>query len=131
MTKRKDSLHVRQDLSDLQFVYPEVDRTPTQPSRNHELTILQALKSVLRQMEASGLRQRTLDDYERHTTHFAKVIKVSNLSEVTANHIYEWLSSMNVSNETKLTRLKCLKAFLSRCFDHGWIICPTIGETSV
>ncbi|MBN9653885.1 site-specific integrase [Halobacillus sp. GSS1] len=121
MTKRKDSLHVRQDLSDLKFVYPEVERTTTQPSRNHELTIIQALKSVLRQMEASGLRQRTLDDYERHITHFAKVIEVSNLSEVTANHIYEWLSSMNVSNQTKLTRLKCLKAFLSRCFDHGWI----------
>ncbi|AFJ62994.1 integrase/recombinase [Bacillus velezensis YAU B9601-Y2] len=28
---------------------------------------------------------------------------------------------MNVSNQTKLTRLKCLKAFLSRCFDNGWI----------
>ncbi|MED2922910.1 hypothetical protein P4324_12760 [Bacillus thuringiensis] len=28
---------------------------------------------------------------------------------------------MNVSNQTKLTRLKCLKAFLGRCHDNGWI----------
>jgi site-specific recombinase XerD len=28
---------------------------------------------------------------------------------------------MDVSKQTKLTRLKCLKAFLSRCFDNGWI----------
>lgn len=28
---------------------------------------------------------------------------------------------MNVSNQIKLTRLKCLKAFFSRCFENGWI----------
>jgi integrase len=28
---------------------------------------------------------------------------------------------MEVSNQTKLIRLKCLKAFLSRCFSNGWI----------
>jgi len=28
---------------------------------------------------------------------------------------------MNVSNQTKLTRLKCLIAFLSQCFYSGWM----------
>ncbi len=28
---------------------------------------------------------------------------------------------MDVSNQTKLTRVKCLKAFLSRCFANGWV----------
>lgn len=28
---------------------------------------------------------------------------------------------MNVKNTTKLTRLKCFKAFLGRCFDNGWL----------
>lgn len=28
---------------------------------------------------------------------------------------------MDVSNQTKLTRLKCLKAILGKCFNNGWI----------
>ncbi|GAA3320965.1 hypothetical protein GCM10020331_034110 [Ectobacillus funiculus] len=43
------------------------------------------------------------------------------VAEISANTIYHWLDSMDVSNQTKLTRLKCLKAFLSRCFDNRWI----------
>lgn len=27
---------------------------------------------------------------------------------------------MQVSNQTKLTRLKCLKAILGKCFNNGW-----------
>lgn len=27
---------------------------------------------------------------------------------------------MKVKNSTKLTRLKCFKAFLGRCLDNGW-----------
>ncbi len=32
-----------------------------------------------------------------------------------------WLDTMGVSNQTKLTRLKCLKAFLERCTENGWL----------
>lgn len=28
---------------------------------------------------------------------------------------------MDVGNQTKLKRLKCLKAYLGRCFDNGWL----------
>ncbi|MED3512490.1 hypothetical protein P4442_03440 [Bacillus subtilis] len=28
---------------------------------------------------------------------------------------------MDVSSQTRLIRLKCLKAFLTRCFDNGWL----------
>ena len=43
--------------------------------------------------------------------HFNKFAGVKVIEELTADHIYLWLSSMNVSNQTKLTRLKCLKTF--------------------
>lgn len=53
--------------------------------------------------------------------HFNKFAGVKVIEELTADHIYLWLSSMNVSNQTKLTRLKCLKTFFSRCFNNAWI----------
>ncbi|MCM3732368.1 tyrosine-type recombinase/integrase [Fictibacillus nanhaiensis] len=116
MTKRKPALHVQADLSGVFNV-----QQPQPPRQTHKLTIHKALTSVLRQMRAAGLRERTMDDYELHVSHFAKVTGVQALEDVTSDHIYEWLSSMNVSNQTKLTRLKCLKAFLSRCLDNGWV----------
>ncbi|WP_227396695.1 tyrosine-type recombinase/integrase [Jeotgalibacillus aurantiacus] len=109
MTKRKPELHVTTNLNDIFEPLPQL------------MTVEKALGIVLRQMQAAGLRERTIDDYDRHVTHFAKVTGVKLLRELNANHIYDWLSSMNVSNQTKLTRLKCIKAFLSRCFDAGWL----------
>jgi len=69
----------------------------------------------------SGYRERTISDYQIHVNHFANTCGLQYVDEVDADSIYEWLASMNVSNQTKLTRLKCLKAYLSRCMDNGWI----------
>jgi integrase/recombinase XerD len=117
VTKRKESLHVKADLTGVFNV--QQSSTPHVPT--DKITIHKALTSILRQMKAAGLRERTMDDYELHVNHFAKVTGVTILESVNSEHIYEWLSSMNVNNQTKLTRLKCLKAFLNRCFDIGWV----------
>ncbi|XYR61553.1 hypothetical protein ACS4RT_07460 [Bacillus amyloliquefaciens] len=69
----------------------------------------------------SGNRSRTISDYVHHVEHFQSVTHLKFVEDINAKEIYRWLDSMNVSNQTKLTRLKCLKAFLSRCFDNGWI----------
>jgi integrase/recombinase XerD len=114
VSKRKPSLHVKADLTGVFSAQPNTRNTTA-------LTLEKALSIVLRHMHASGLRERTINDYELHVSHFAKITGVKNLEDINTDHIYEWLSSMNVSNQTKLTRLKCLKAFLSRCFDNGWI----------
>ncbi|WP_430483137.1 tyrosine-type recombinase/integrase [Rossellomorea marisflavi] len=114
MTKRKASLVVQTDLSDLFSAFP-------QRKSNKGYPIDKALSTVLKQMKAAGLRARTISDYELHVTHFAETISANTLEALNADHIFEWLSSMNVSNQTKLTRLKCLKAFLGRCFDNGWL----------
>lgn len=84
------------------------------------LSIEQALSILVKQMEVSGFRKRTISDYQLHMNHLMKVTGVSYLSEITSDTIYEWLASMAVSNQTKLTRLKCLKAILSKCFNNGW-----------
>ncbi|MFX3624012.1 MAG: tyrosine-type recombinase/integrase [Ectobacillus sp.] len=114
MTKKKASLTVQTDLSDI-FL------TKQSPKISQGYPIQKALETVLRQMKASGLRPRTISDYELHVNHFVEVTGVKVMEELTSDHIYTWLSSMNASNQTKLTRLKCLKAFFSRCFNNGWI----------
>ncbi|MDA1808898.1 site-specific integrase [Bacillus sp. HSTU-bmb18] len=114
MSKRRDSLTVSEDLSNI------FDRK-LERKQVKGLTIKKALSTVIRQMRATGLRDRTISDYELHISHFMSVTGAEFLQELTVDHIYLWLSSMNVSNQTKLTRLKCLKAFLGRCFDNGWI----------
>lgn len=88
---------------------------------SNSITITDALDTITRQMRVSGYRSRTISDYILHVEHFQSVTKVRYVAEISANTIYRWLDSMDVSNQTKLTRLKCLKAFLSRCFDNRWI----------
>ncbi|MGG3469658.1 site-specific integrase [Neobacillus pocheonensis] len=116
MSKKKNVLTITEDLSDL-FIERPSHRKP-EPNR---LTIEKALTTITRQMEISGNRPRTISDYSVYVHHFTETMGVTYLNEITADAIYEWLAAMDVSNQTKLTRLKCLKAFLSRCFSNGWI----------
>lgn len=92
--------------------------------RSIEMPALQALDIVIKQMETAGLRPRTITDYIIHVTNYVKSVEISDIQDVTYDSIYEWLSSMNVSNQTKLTRLKCLRAFLERCHTNGWLKVP-------
>lgn len=114
MSKRKDSLTVNVDLSD-------VFNRKSKKERVRGFVIDKALVTVICQMKATGLRERTICDYELHVNHFIEVTGVQFIEELNVDHIYLWLSSMEVSNQTKLTRLKRLKVFLGRCFDNGWI----------
>jgi len=83
--------------------------------------ISQALAIIVRQMEVSGNRPITIQGYQRNVKSFQEYAQIKYLEEISNELIYGWLESMDVSNQSKLTRLKCLKAFLSRCFDNGWI----------
>lgn len=85
------------------------------------MTINGALKIIIRQMEISNYRERTITDYKLHVKKFAEKMDLKYVSEISSENIYEWLHSMNVSAQTKLTRLKCLKAFLSKCKENNWI----------
>lgn len=83
-------------------------------------TIDNALEIVIRQMIASGYRKRTTEDYRRIVGNYQKAQSLKYLSDITVDTIYNWLEDMNVANQTKLTRLKSLKSFLSKCFNNGW-----------
>ncbi|MEV5112609.1 tyrosine-type recombinase/integrase [Peribacillus frigoritolerans] len=127
MTKRKGLFDVNVDVRSLLGELPS--STASKTNNNVELTadrsqlilISKALEVITRQMKVSGNRSRTISDYVLHVEHFQSITHVQHVLDITANTIYQWLDSMNVSNQTKLTRLKCLKAFLSRCFDNRWI----------
>ncbi len=120
MSKKRSSLIVTEDLSNI-FADDFEDKQAKVIAPKDGLPIATALKTVIRQMEVSGLRPRTIADYERHVMHFVEITGAQVIEELTVDHIYTWLSSMRVSNQTKLTRLKCLKAFLTRCFYNGWM----------
>lgn len=129
MTKKKGLLEVNVDVKGLLAGLPSnrsdqkqgIKYLETSFSRSGSISITDALDIVTRQMRVSGYRSRTISDYILHVEHFQLITKVCLISDISADIVYHWLDSMNVSNQTKLTRLKCLKAFLSRCFDNGWI----------
>lgn len=112
MTKRKG-------IFDVDYNNPFIPNVKREEKRN-SLTVEQALNTVLRQMEVEGCRERTLFDYNVIVNSFLKQSNVIYLEDITENTIRDWLMAMDVKNSTRLTRLKCFKAFLSRCYDNGW-----------
>lgn len=127
MTKRKGLLDVDVDVKGLLEGLTGTRSTASKTKIKQpevlcdSMLISDALNTITRQMKVSGNRSRTISDYVLHVEHFQSVTSVNHVADITADTVYRWLDSMNVSNQTKLTRLKCLKAFLSRCFDNGWI----------
>lgn len=115
MTKKTGLFDVNIDLDSI-MVIPEQTFTQRVNSR----TIDEASVIIIQQMATSGYRHRTIKDYETIIRSFKKVQDVKFLSDITLNTIYGWLEQMSVSNQTKLTRLKALKSFLSKCFNNGW-----------
>ncbi|WP_153733480.1 tyrosine-type recombinase/integrase [Sporosarcina obsidiansis] len=119
MSKPRKGLAVKADLSD---IFNDVDAViPPANNRKTALTIEKALEIIVRQMRASGLRDRTIHDYETYVMDFIVKTDVEFLLAIDADAIYEWLASMKVKPATKRIRLKCLSAFLGKCFNNGWL----------
>ncbi|WP_232787207.1 tyrosine-type recombinase/integrase [Planococcus sp. MB-3u-03] len=116
MSKRSGAFDVQVDVSKLIR-----NNRQGQSSKNGSVTLEKAMEVIVKQMQVSGFRERTMKDYQLHWRHFEKVTGTTYLNEIAADTIYIWLESMSVTNQTKLTRLKCLKAILTKCFDNGWI----------
>ncbi|NMH69920.1 site-specific integrase [Bacillus sp. RO3] len=136
MTKKKSILTVSEDFSDLFSDGKLPDRSPKKNRsaaalNENRITLEQALATITRQMTISGNRPRTISDYNVYVKQFAESMRISYVDDITSDTLYEWLSSMNVSAQTKLTRLKCLKAFLSRCFDNGWVTIKFWGKVNI
>ncbi|MEH7236239.1 tyrosine-type recombinase/integrase [Bacillus sp. JJ1562] len=127
MTKRKGLFDIDMDVKGLVEGLTATSSTAQKGNikpykvSNDSMLISNALETITRQMKVSGNRSRTINDYALYVEQFQRVTKVCYVGDISVDTIYKWLNSMNVSNQTKLTRLKCFKAFLSRCFDNGWI----------
>ncbi|MGG4166829.1 site-specific integrase [Rossellomorea vietnamensis] len=136
MTKKKSILTVSEDFSDLFSDGKLPDRSPKKKVsaaalNGNRITLEQAIATITRQMTISGNRPRTISDYNVYVKQFAESMLITYVDDITSDTLYEWLSNMNVSAQTKLTRLKCLKAFLSRCFDNGWVTIKFWGKVNI
>lgn len=115
MTKKSGLFDINLDFEGIEII-PQKSKAKI----NHSKTIVDALSIILKQMQTSGYRTRTMKDYETIVLNFQKATNVEFIDEIKAETIYKWLDSMQVTNQTKLTRLKALKSFLSKCFNNGW-----------
>ncbi|SCN08900.1 Uncharacterized protein BCINRASA_05079 [Bacillus wiedmannii] len=86
MSKRRDSLTISEDLSNIFSDRLKSDQRKKETAENRytfNLTIDKALDIVVRQMKATGLRERTINDYYLHVT------DTQYLEELNVNHIYQ------------------------------------------
>lgn len=116
MTKKSGLFEVDVDLNLLKFE----NEATVKHVKNSSKMIKDAIQIVKRQMISSGLRPRTIKDYETIVNHLKDAQTIMFLNEITLDTIYTWLENMQVSKQTKLTRLKALKSFLSKCYINGW-----------
>jgi site-specific recombinase XerD len=99
----------------------ESNRTKIKNNYSERLLAQTAILTVMRQMQVSGYRPRTIEDYNYYFVNFVSVTSITYVDEISNDKIYNWLDSMSVSTQTKLTRLKQVKAVLSRFFNNGWL----------
>lgn len=88
--------------------------------KRDSLTIEQALTTVIQQMKVSGNRERTIHDYQYIFNQFVITNNLLYVEDINAETIYNYLDSLNVSNQTKLIRLKSIKAVLGKFYNNGW-----------
>ncbi|MCA1011459.1 tyrosine-type recombinase/integrase [Halobacillus halophilus] len=130
MTKKKGIFEVNEDITLFnqdkgtgtqdQLLGGSATKKDSVTSNNSGRDLDGVMDVIIQQMRVSGYRERTIADYIRYMTLFKKITKVQYLEDINTDTIYFWLDSMDVSNQTKLTRLKCLKAILGKCFNNGW-----------
>lgn len=77
------------------------------------ITITQALETIYQQRRIAGNRSRTIESYNYIFNQFEQFNKLKYVEDITADSIYEYLGSLEVAQQTKLIRLKSIKAELS------------------
>ena len=119
MSKKRSGLTVQANLNGI--FSEEGNVNPIAINTKSALSIEKALEIIVRQMRASGLRERTVLDYETYVHDFIRRTGVEYLLAINADAIYDWLAQMKVKDTTKRVRLKCFCAFLGKCFNNGWL----------
>ena len=89
--------------------------------KRNGVTIPQALETIYQQMRIAGNRIRTIESYDYIFKQFVEFNKLEYVEDINADSIYEYLGSLEVAQQTKLIRLKSIKAVLSKFHNNGWI----------
>ena len=80
-----------------------------------------ALETIYQQMRIAGNRIRTIESYDYIFNQFIQFNKLEYVEDITADSIYDYLGSLEVAQQTKLIRLKSIKAVLSKFHNNGWM----------
>lgn len=96
------------------------------PSKQYEekrdvITVAVALETVFKQMKIAGNRERTILSYKYIFNQFVEMNRLKYVEDISIDSIYHYLDVLEVSQRTKLIRLKSIKAVLSKFFNNGWI----------
>lgn len=104
------------------IVTPRILVEPTElKSANGNILIDKALLIVKEQMRLSGIRAVTIREYIYTFNRLVNDMELRYLNEITLEVVFEWLSSLgDVTNVTKQSRLRVIKAVLNRFYDNGW-----------
>lgn len=98
------------------------EQSPIKTNEKKDLMkISNALTIVFQQMRINGNRERTIDSYNYIFNQYKEHNKLIYVEDIDTDSIYSYLGSLEVSDQTKLIRLKSLKAVLSRFFNNGWL----------
>lgn len=89
--------------------------------KSDAITIKNALSTVFQQMRVAGNRERTIESYQYIFNQFLDITQLKYVEDITVKSIYNYLDALEVARETKLIRLKSIKAVLSKFHNNGWI----------
>lgn len=106
-------------MSIYQVPKKQVDKMSLKTPRG--ITPQEAVKKVGEQMRVEGSREKTIEEYAYHFMKFVSFTGLESFDDLEASMVYDWLNSMNVKMVTKQSRLKMLKAFLTRCYRNKWV----------
>lgn len=99
----------------------EISKKSVTINRN-ALTITKALTIVYQQMRIAGNRERTIDSYNYIFNQFVHFNNLIYVEDISSDSIFNYLESLKVSNQTKLIRLKSIKALLGKFHNNGWLV---------
>ncbi|MFZ4202628.1 MULTISPECIES: hypothetical protein [Lysinibacillus] len=94
-----------------------VEMIQTEEMQQQKLTgkpIEEALATVFNQMKVAGNRPRTIESYEYIFKQFVQINGIEFVEQINIDSIYNYLGALDVSQRTKLIRLKSIKAVLSK-----------------
>ncbi len=92
VSKRKSLMEIEVDVRGLLngslHEFPNVDMVSKEPMTD-SMTVEKALQIIIRQMEVSGYRSRTISDYRLHVNHFLAITNAIYLNDISVDLIYK------------------------------------------